>query len=262
MTDLAKVLASIPILQYDQVPMAIHRYWTALKASSERKLATEHVEVYVSDACEDKLVLLEMENSPTLVFMLPDIADKTIGMFSTSPSDPAHLRNILSREGLHLHGEDYLFYFADAEKQRLIADPDVRPLSESDHASFDAFQKSCSEADLDNAYVELDHWMVRGLFVDGRLVSIASAYPDGDEHIADIGVITHPLERGKGYATRLVRTICHDIREAKYEPQYRCQLDNAESILVAKSSGLSLFATWDVLSEEVELDTLVKKVNA
>jgi hypothetical protein len=34
------------------------------------------------------------------------------------------------------------------------------------------------------------------------------------------------------------------------EPQYRCQTDNAASVSLAKSAGMALFGTWEVVSPE------------
>jgi len=38
--------------------------------------------------------------------------------------------------------------------------------------------------------------------------------------------------------------------ESGYEPQYRCQFDNASSVALAASAGFALFGDWDVVATE------------
>ena len=127
----------------------------------------------------------------------------------------------------------------------------TRRLTEQDAAAFSEFQSSASEQDLDSAYVELDHWAVFGSFELNRLVSATSMYPWGNTQFADIGVLTLPNFRGKGHARKVVRAISKYAYEQGYEPQYRCQLDNHASAMLAKASGLTLFGKWEVISSDI-----------
>ena len=110
--------------------------------------------------------------------------------------------------------------------------------------------RSFRRSSLDDAYVELDHWAVFGSFDDGRLVCAASMYPWEDAPIADTGVLTLPSYRGKGHARKVVRAISRYACEQGYEPQYRCQTDNLASVALAKTAGLTLFGTWEVISPD------------
>lgn len=79
----------------------------------------------------------------------------------------------------------------------------MRQLTEQDDAIFSAFESSASEQDLDDAYVELDHWAVFGSFEQNRLVCAASMYPWGEDvQIADLGILTLSAYRGKGHARK------------------------------------------------------------
>lgn len=150
-----------------------------------------------------------------------------------------------------LHGADYLFYFTDAEKHAVRGErggAGVRRLTSDDGDVFAGFASAAPEHDLDDAFVELDHWAVFGSFEQDRLVSAASMYPWDDSRLADLGVITLPPFRGKGHARRVVRAISRYAYEQGYEPQYRCQLDNQASVALAKAAGLTLFGTWNVVS--------------
>lgn len=123
-------------------------------------------------------------------------------------------------------------------------------MTDRDGAIFSAFQSSATEQDLDDAYVELDHWAVFGSLDGDRLVCAASMYPWEDAPIADTGVLTLPPFRGRGHARRVVRSISRHACERGFEPQYRCQSDNAASAALAKAAGLALFGTWEVISPD------------
>nr|WP_246414180.1 GNAT family N-acetyltransferase [Microbacterium thalassium] len=125
---------------------------------------------------------------------------------------------------------------------------DTRPLSEADAAAFAAFCATAPEADLDAAFVELDHWLVYGAFESGDLAAVASMYPWRDTRLADVGVITLPSLRGRGIGRRIVRAIAADAVSRGYEPQYRCQLDNLASVALAESAGFRRFGFWDVVT--------------
>ena len=151
-------------------------------------------------------------------------------------------------ERVPLNGPDHLFYFP--VDQRPAPGSASRRLGPEDAALFDAFTAAAPDDDLDEAFVELDHWLVVGTLVDGRLASAASMYPWRESRLADLGVITLPEFRGRGLARATVRAIAAHALELGFEPQYRCQLDNAASIALAASAGLEHFGTWDVIHTE------------
>nr|WP_237387833.1 hypothetical protein [Xenorhabdus sp. Sc-CR9] len=98
--------------------------------------------------------------------------------------------------------------------------------------------------------MELDHWAVFGSFDRDRLVCSASMYPWDNAKIADLGVLTLAPFRCKGHARKVVRTISKFAHSQGYEPQYRCQLDNAASSALAKATGLTLFGKWELVSPD------------
>jgi predicted GNAT family acetyltransferase len=101
---------------------------------------------------------------------------------------------------------------------------------------------------MDDAFVELGHWLVMGTFADGRLVCAASMYPWRGTHLADVGVITLPGYRGRGLGRRTVRALSARALAEGYEPQYRCQLDNMPSAALARAAGFAQFGTWNVIA--------------
>ncbi|MGE8555445.1 MAG: GNAT family N-acetyltransferase [Chryseobacterium jejuense] len=161
--------------------------------------------------------------------------------------------NTLKDKEIFLYGADYIFYFPEEEKAKILnlsSSENTRPLTEDDAEHFSLFESLSTEEDLDGAFVELDHWKVYGIFENNQLVAATSMYPWQDTQLSDIGVITLDQFRGKGYAKQAVEIISKAALEEGYEPQYRCQLDNIASVALAKKLNLSLFAKWNFISPE------------
>jgi RimJ/RimL family protein N-acetyltransferase len=196
--------------------------------------------------------VLETVDGRAMAVLTPELSVKA-GLRKRQGLSIAAFRHALDEAGVVLHGADRVFHFTEAEKKRLALDaPDAGPrrLSGEDKAVFTGFQAQASEQDLDGAFVELDHWLVFGSFEQDRLVCAASMYPWMDGRVADLGVLTLEPFRGKGHARKVVRSISRHAWDLGYEPQYRCQPDNAASILLAGKAGLELFGTWEVVSPD------------
>lgn len=197
-------------------------------------------------------MVLETFDGQVMAVLTPTLADK-LDLYQRQDLSELIFRQKLNEAGITLHGADYLFYFSEADKNVLLQEKiegALRRLTEQDGAVFSEFQSLTSEQDLDDAYVELDHWAVFGSFEQNRLVSAASMYPWENTQIADLGVLTLTSYRGKGHARKVVRSISKYACDQGYEPQYRCQIDNQASTLLAKASGLTLFGKWEVISPD------------
>lgn len=172
----------------------------------------------------------------------------------------AELRAALTAAGIEMNGADHLFFLPEERQATLRAETNpahVRRLTEADEAAFDEFTERAPEADVDEAYVELDHWAVYGAFAGEQLVAAGSAYPfDDDTQLADFGVLTLPEHRGHGHARAIVYALARHALAEGYEPQYRCQLDNTSSVILAERSGFQSIGTWDVpLPTDTDEDT-------
>ncbi|MEB9682992.1 GNAT family N-acetyltransferase [Bacillus thuringiensis serovar pingluonsis] len=200
---------------------------------------------------DSRVMTLETNDGRFLAVLTPKMAN-ILGFSKGQELSESDFRQKLHGLGVTMHGADCLFYFSEAEKKVLLQENQnsaLRQLNEKDDKVFLEFESSASEQDLDDAYVELDHWAVFGSFVKNKLVCVASMYPwEEDVQIADLGVLTLLPFRGKGHARQVVRTICKYALEQGYEPQYRCQLNNEDSKLLAKAAGLTLLGKWDVIS--------------
>lgn len=162
----------------------------------------------------------------------------------------AELLAALERAAVPLNGPDNLFAFeVGHEPAAPTGLPLVRELSEADADAFAAFRSGCPEADLDEAFVELDHWAIVAVYVGDEIVAASSAYPFEGSEVADIGVITSLKHRGSGHAKRAVLAMSRIILDRGFAPLYRCQLDNLASAATARSCGMSRFGQHDTIEE-------------
>ncbi|QIG06163.1 GNAT family N-acetyltransferase [Proteus sp. ZN5] len=187
----------------------------------------------------------------------PDLI-KQLNLKKYPPTSSEELLARLSHANFNWYGADQIFYLSEIECEKLQNEPfsqTVRRLTQVDKVLFDEFCSQNSVEDLDGAYVELDHWRVMGLFEQEKLIAVASAYPWDDSLFADMGILTHPDHRQKGYAKLLIRALSKLILNDGYEPQYRCQLDNFSSLALAKKAGFSSFGQLDfILKNESDDD--------
>jgi len=196
------------------------------------------------------LMILETSDGGR-VLTLTSAQARRLGLAGVSAVGDSALRSAMAAAGAVLHGADYLFYLPAEDQAAVRAAPvpaQTRPLTAADAEAFSQFAALAPAQDMDEAYVELDHWLVMGTFADGRLVAAASMYPWRGTKFADLGVITLPDYRGRGLARRTVRAISARALAAGYEPQYRCQLGNTPSAALARSAGFVQFGTWDVIA--------------
>ncbi|WP_285033689.1 GNAT family N-acetyltransferase [Mycolicibacterium sp. lyk4-40-TYG-92] len=230
-------------------------YWSAV-FSGKTLHSNEHLTITVNpdlDHDERVAILRSVDDEPVAITVSPAVSDAlTKDIAALGNPTEAGIRAALATQDVVLNGADNVFYLSEPAAADILDDvgsPNVRPLTDDDAELFASFKATVPEQDWDNAYVELDHWAVFGAFDEhGRLVSIGSMYPWDDEYpLADLGVLTTSAARGRGHAKTLVRAMFRYALTEGYEPQYRCQLDNAASNKLAASLGLQLFGQWEVV---------------
>lgn len=183
----------------------------------------------------------------------PEVAE-AITLSTSPPANADALLASLAAAGEKFHDWELVFYQSPAARQAVEAEAaadGIRVITAADAELFTAFEAANTEDDLEEAYVEADHWLAMAhLGEDGAITAAASAYPWDGTLLADVGVITAPGARGKGLATAVVRAISRLIIDKGYEPQYRCQDINTGSKATAAKSGYELFARWRVVTGE------------
>ncbi len=235
-------------------------YWTA--AFSGKTLHhNEHLTINVNpDLRHDERVtiLRTADDDRVRIAVNPAVAEVLAKDIATldNPTE-TDIRAALAAQGVVLNGADSVFYLTDSAADDILGDcgsTNIRPLTDADSGIFASFKAAVSEEDWDGAYVELDHWAVFGAFDEHQqLVSIGSMYPWDDEFpLADIGVLTLTSAQSRGHAKTLVRTMFRYALTEGYEPQYRCQLDNAASVRLAASLDLQIYGQWEVVIPEEE----------
>jgi RimJ/RimL family protein N-acetyltransferase len=233
-------------------PRTITEYWDCVFADGEVIQADHDLTITINPTLNPRrrVMLLWQRDRPTRAVLTPQVA--SLLSLQAGPLPLKRFRACLSDVGVVLHNPDRLFYYPHATEPWLATQGEAvaRQLSERDEAAFAAFQSEASEQDKRDAFVELDHWAVFGVFEQARLVSAASMYPWGNAVIADLGVLTLPGFRGKGYAKALVRSMSRHALSLGHQPQYRCQMDNSVSTALARAAGFSLFGMWEVVASD------------
>lgn len=205
---------------------------------------------------EDRgVTVLHVVDGPGLLTLTPGWA-QYLRVCANQTVSVEDLAPWLAAAGIRLNGPDYLFYLPATDHEAVRREPShggTRQLTPDDHEAFARFTAQAPAEDLDEAFVELDHWLAFGTFDGGRLVAVASMYPWRGTRLADLGVITLPAERGNGFARRTVRAISSKALHLGYEPQYRCQRDNVASAALAESAGFVRFGEWDVVEKDEDV---------
>lgn len=228
----------------------ISAYWLKKKTSGEYYLNQSDLAVYVNPHLdEDYLAVAIQDQNKYWLSLHPQLCVK---LSVTAELTKKAAESLCSDIADQWHGADQFFYFSQAALSKLQQQKipsDIRALTRADATLFQTFCEASSADDLDGASVELDHWLVYGLFSDEKLIAAASMYPWDDKKlaIADLGVLTLSEHRGKGYARKLVSAICQIAFAKGYQPQYRCQLDNQASLALANSLNLIPYIKWDVI---------------
>ncbi|MEN9621109.1 MAG: hypothetical protein RL499_1302 [Actinomycetota bacterium] len=193
--------------------------------------------------------LMAVTDGPQVLAVSPSCA-AALGLAHGDERLPADIEAALADAHVTLNDPDAVFHLTTTDARSLAAERPsvgVRALTADEQAEFDRFIGASPEDDVDEAYVELDHWLAFGHWVDGRIVSAASMYPWDDSTLADTGVLTAPDYRGRGLGAATVRALNARAIELGFEPQYRCQLDNHASVALARSAGLTPFGSWKVI---------------
>lgn len=216
--------------------------------------------VVIDPALSDSrgLSVLTLPDARAILTLTPHWAH-TLGVAVGDILDTSRIDDRLRVAGVPLNDPDALHYLPSGTTRSGTTRSGTAPSAASDDRrstrrltgedadAFAGFAAAAPADDLDEAFVELDHWLAYGTFVDGELVAAASAYPWAGSLLADIGVITLPASRGRGLGRDTVRAISAAARALGHEPQYRCQLDNAASVALAEAAGFVHFGQWRVI---------------
>jgi RimJ/RimL family protein N-acetyltransferase len=119
----------------------------------------------------------------------------------------------------------------------------LRRLTGEDQPALEALRARCTEYEIDDAYVEIEHELAWGCFHGPQLGAVGSAYPRNG--FMDYGVLTDPELRGQGLARHVVCALAEDTVDGGLIPQYRCNRVNSASRRVAEAAGFTLYYTTE-----------------
>ncbi len=195
----------------------------------------------------------DIQNAHTAHFMtLPDgrmqilMGEQAAERIAPIPQDATghHVQETLKAAGADTDEADRIHVYLPAALVGLQEQHAVRTLTQDDAEAFARFEAASDPDELDEAYVELDHWCVMGVFDGDTLVAATSAYPWRDTKLADIGVITLASHRRRGLAVQMVHAISQEIAQRGYEPMYRAGVSNDASAGVALAAGMTRIGVW------------------
>lgn len=131
----------------------------------------------------------------------------------------------------------------DLVRPKLDAQFTLRRLTAEDQPALEALRARCTEYEIDDAYVEIEHEIAWGCFREAQLVAVGSGYPRNG--FMDYGVLTDPDLRGQGLARHVVCALADDTAAGGLIPQYRCNRVNKASRRVAEAAGFTLYYTTE-----------------
>jgi RimJ/RimL family protein N-acetyltransferase len=121
----------------------------------------------------------------------------------------------------------------------------VRQLTPDDQPAFDAFLAQCSEEDKDEGDVAIDHMIAFGVFDGERIAAAGSVFIW--RGFIDIGILTDPAYRKKGFGKALVSTcVAHYLNGGKVVG-YRHDVNNIGSRGIAEGLNFTYYGDADML---------------
>lgn len=234
----------------------IHAFWQQEFNECQHLIDHETFGLYVNRTLDKDFLAIRLKQIHHIAVSCGEPLAQAIKEASLTNIDEAVLNHYLNKAGLRWFGENHIFYYEQAEKEMLLQrrlSPQTRQLTVKDLPLFTEFSTHLSEEELHNAAVNIQHWLVYGIFAANKLVAVASMYPWSKELtsygalIADLGVMTLPDYRQKGYARHLVRAISQQAILLGYEPQYRCRYHSKAAMKLALAAGFVPFGRWDVI---------------
>jgi hypothetical protein len=185
------------------------------------------------------MIVLWRIGEHTFALFDPSQRDLLTGITSHLPPDTSlsgdQVKQACGLDAIASHDLDFIHYLPPSDLPALTVPPPfrLRELTPADEGYLSALHRSCTPAEVDDGYVEIDHEIVFGCFHEHELVSAASGYRMAG--FMDIGVLTHSHFRKSGLARIVVGALCAWSIANNIIPQYRCNHDNTGSLGVARS---------------------------
>jgi GNAT superfamily N-acetyltransferase len=112
----------------------------------------------------------------------------------------------------------------------------TRPLSGGDRAALVALAAACPKGEWEASSVDPDRPPVFGCLVGGALVAAGTLAP-WRERFWNVGIVTHPEHRGRGYGRAVVSAMTRHGLGQGWLLRYQTLLANVPSVALARSLG-------------------------
>jgi GNAT superfamily N-acetyltransferase len=232
-------------MQSSQATSHIHQlldeHWTAILhvAPSVWRDAEVVVASHPEPSHNDHVYLIRREDSCIIV-----VPESLIGVATTAcaswPSaaifDRAFVRSLFGNAVSSIHGPLWLGY-ATAQTLRPVDGRGTRVLeSAEDAGALAALRAQVTEDDWVDAGFAVPGRRDYGCFDDGQLVCAGTLTPFRGVH-ANIGVLTHPAHRNRGFGTAMVSTLTSEALTRGDAAQFRALEESRAAIRIARLLG-------------------------
>jgi RimJ/RimL family protein N-acetyltransferase len=121
----------------------------------------------------------------------------------------------------------------------------VRQLTSNDQTAFEAFVEQCSEEDVEEGDVSIEHLSAFGVFDGDRLGAVASIYEWLG--LLDIGILTDPAYRGRGMGKAAVSACALHHLTGSQAVVYRHDILNLGSQGIAQGLNFAQYGIIEAL---------------
>ncbi|NLE82225.1 MAG: GNAT family N-acetyltransferase [Rhodococcus sp.] len=152
-------------------------------------------------------------------------------------ADPAALLTLTNDPSARCTGSEVLLFTSDYTESSPHPD-DEQPLVSSDPAHSRTLAGLCPPDDVTES--ALGHReTVFTLLTDDETPIATAGYSEFEGFVADVGVLTAPDQRRKGFASIIGRIATEDALDSGLVPQFRVHRDNFAARALARSLGYS-----------------------
>lgn len=131
---------------------------------------------------------------------------------------------------------------ADASDFQPAAERGSRLLTAEDDGALSELALACDPEEWEHAGIEHERAPVYGCFAGQALVAAGTLLAWGP-YLRNIGIVTHPAYRGRGYGRAVVSTMTAHVLARGLVAQYQTLLSNASSVAIAQALGFQQYAS-------------------
>jgi GNAT superfamily N-acetyltransferase len=149
--------------------------------------------------------------------------------------DPRRIASVLGAHASTVIGPASVAYTDKASSRPVAGAQGLRALSDGDVAAIEELRDACDPVEWEHGDIDPSRNRVYGAFTGHTLVAAASWEARGD--VSNVGVVTHPAYRGRGYGGAAASAVTQCLLDQGALPQWQTLLDNAPSLRLGQTLG-------------------------